>query len=245
MLPIIGVTGNIITINDLDYEYFNVNYSPQGFTQSILKAGGAPIIIPLGDKEYVKEYISMVDALILTGGEDVSPMLYGEEPRKVIGRTSPMRDEFEIALFKEAVHQKKPILGVCRGLQLINVVLGGTLYQDLSEDQSITIQHVQKTKSEFVTHSIQVKKNSILSNIMNSGDYVNSYHHQAINDLGNGLEVTAWSRDNVIEAIESVDKEQSIVGIQWHPELNALSNEQSLKIFQNLVERAELSKALR
>lgn len=242
MLPIIGITGNIITINDYDFEFFDVNYSPKGFTQAVVKAGGVPIILPLANKENVTEYISMIDALILTGGEDVSPMLYNEEPRKVIGRTSPMRDEFEITLFKEAVLQKKPVLGVCRGLQLINVIFGGTLYQDLSEDKSISIQHVQKTKAEFVTHSIKVKTDSIISDIMESGDYVNSYHHQAINELGNGLEVTAWSKDNVIEAIESVDKDQGIVGVQWHPELNALTNEKSLKVFQNLVKRAKQGK---
>lgn len=207
-------------------------------------SGGTPIIIPINESAYTAAYIQLIDGLLLTGGQDVTPMLYNEEPRKVIGPTSPERDKFEVALIKEAIRQKKPILGICRGLQLINVVLGGSLLQDLSEDESITLQHVQRSQPEFSTHSIKVKSGTHLADTVENNSYVNSIHHQAIKDLGKGLSVSAWSLDNVIEAIEVVDIQQSIIGVQWHPELTFLENDESLAIFKDLVERSILFKSI-
>lgn len=244
MKPVIGITGNISQILGDHRNAFNVNYSPLGFSQAIEKAGGTPIILPITHSENALEMISILDGILFTGGEDVSPSNYREEPRMVIGATSPERDQAEIRLLKEAMRQKKPILGVCRGMQLINVVLGGSLYQDLSENPNITIQHVQKTKPQYPTHSIQVKDNSHIATIFTSGDYVNSFHHQVLKDIAPGLDVTAWSHDNVPEAIEMFDDNQSIIGLQWHPELNALkNNDQSFAIFKDLIARASKFKA--
>lgn len=241
--PIIGITGNTSAFKTDDFEAFKINYSSTGFSTAISMAGGTPIILPINEAAFAKEYIQLIDGLLLTGGQDVTPLLYGEEPRKVIGPTSPERDNCEVALIKEAIRQKKPILGICRGLQLINVVLGGSLLQDLSEDESITIQHVQRSQPEFSTHSIKVKSGTHLADIIENNSYVNSVHHQAIKDLGKGLTVSAWSPDNVIEAIEVVDDTQSIIGIQWHPELTFLDNDDSLAIFKDIVERSIHSKA--
>lgn len=241
--PIIGITGNTSAFKTDDFEAFKINYSSTGFSTAISMAGGTPIILPINEAAFAKEYIQLIDGLLLTGGQDVTPLLYGEEPRKVIGPTSPERDNCEVALIKEAIRQKKPILGICRGLQLINVVLGGSLLQDLSEDESITIQHVQRSQPEFSTHSIKVKSGTHLADIIKNNSYVNSVHHQAIKDLGKGLTVSAWSPDNVIEAIEVVDDTQSIIGIQWHPELTFLDNDDSLAIFKDIVERSIHSKA--
>ncbi|MGO4938769.1 gamma-glutamyl-gamma-aminobutyrate hydrolase family protein [Fundicoccus sp. Sow4_D5] len=241
--PIIGITGNTSAFKNDDFEAFKINYSSTGFSTAISLAGGTPIIIPINDATFAKEYIQLIDGLLLTGGQDVTPMLYGEEPRKVIGPTSPERDKCEVALVKEAIRQKKPILGICRGLQLINVVLGGSLLQDLSEDESITIQHVQRSQPEFSTHSIKVKSGTHIAEIIDNNSYVNSIHHQAIKELGKGLTVSAWSPDNVIEAIEVVDDNQSIIGIQWHPELTFLENHESLSIFKDLIKRSISSKS--
>lgn len=241
--PIIGITGNTSAFKNDDFEAFKINYSSTGFSTAISLAGGTPIIIPINDATFAKEYIQLIDGLLLTGGQDVTPMLYGEEPRKVIGPTSPERDKCEVALVKEAIRQKKPILGICRGLQLINVVLGGSLLQDLSEDESITIQHVQRSQPEFSTHSIKVKSGTHIAEIIDNNSYVNSIHHQAIKELGKGLTVSAWSPDNVIEAIEVVDDNQSIIGIQWHPELTFLENHESLAIFKDLIKRSISSKS--
>ena len=241
MKPVIGITGNISLLSSA--QPFNVNYSPLGFSKAIEKVGGSPIILPIMDTDNAEELISIVDGLLLTGGEDVSPKLYNEEPRMVIGPTSPERDRSEILLLKEAMKQQKPILGICRGLQLINVVLGGSLYQDLSENKDITIQHVQKTKPHHPTHSIAVKEKSHIAKIFQTGDYVNSFHHQVIKDVADGLTVSAWSQDKVVEAIELFENNQSILGLQWHPELNVLkNNEQSLAIFADLVKRANDAK---
>lgn len=236
---IIGITGNTSALTNDDFDAFKINYSSTGFSSAISKVGGVPIIIPINDPAFAKEYIQMVDGLLLTGGQDVSPMLYGEEPRQVIGPTSPDRDRGEVALIKEAIRQKKPILGICRGLQLINVVLGGSLLQDLSEDNSITLQHVQKSQPEFATLSIKVKAGTHIADIMPNNSFVNSVHHQAIKELGAGLTVSAWSPDNVIEAIELVDDDQSIIAIQWHPELTFLNDNASLEIFADLIKRAQ------
>lgn len=243
MKPVIGITGNITQYLGDPNAAFNINYSPLGFSEAIEKSGGSPIILPIMNSDNAEELISIIDGLLLTGGEDVSPSFYNEEPRIVIGPTSPERDRSEILLMHEAMRQNKPILGICRGMQLINVVLGGTLYQDLSENNSITIQHVQKTKPHYPTHSIQVMEQSHISRIFKSGDYVNSFHHQVLKDIAPGLIVTAWSQDGVPEAVELFDNSQSIVGLQWHPELNALmNNKQSFAIFKDLVERASDNK---
>lgn len=239
MKPIIGITGNISKIVGDNNATFNVNYSPLGFSQAIERAGGIPIILPITHQENLEEMVSIVDGLLFTGGEDVSPSFYNEEPRMVIGPTSPERDQSEIRLMKEAMKQSKPILGVCRGMQLINVVMGGSLYQDLSENPNITIQHVQKTRPHHPTHTLIVEEGSHLSQIYNTGDYVNSFHHQVLKEIAPGLIVTAWSHDQVPEAIEYFEDGQSILGLQWHPELNALrNNQQSFAIFKDLVDRA-------
>lgn len=238
MRPIIGITGNTANYKNADFESFKIDYVSLGFSEAVSKVGGIPIVLPVKNESFAAEYVNMIDGLLLSGGQDVSPMLYGEEPRKVIGPISPERDLSEVAIIKEAIRQKKPILGICRGLQLINVVLGGSLYQDLNEDESITIQHVQRALPEHVTHSIQVKTGSHIASIHQNGDFVNSIHHQAIKDLGNGLTVTAWSKDNVIEAIEANNEDYDILGIQWHPEVTFTTNEASLSIFKDLVTRA-------
>lgn len=243
MKPVIGITGNTTHILDDQNKTFNINYSPLGFSQAIEKAGGSPIILPIMNSDNAEELISIVDGLLLAGGEDVAPSFYNEEPRMVIGPTSPERDRSEILLIKEAMKQNKPILAICRGMQLVNVVLGGTLYQDLSENKEISIQHVQKTKPHYPTHSIQVKENSHLSTLYRSGDYVNSFHHQVLKDIAKELTVTAWSPDGVPEAIELFEDFQSILGLQWHPELNALmDNQQSFAVFTDFIQRATLAK---
>lgn len=239
MKPVIGITGNIKSVPGDNNSTFNVNYSPLGFTQAIEKVGGSPIILPVMNSDNAKELISIVDGLLLTGGEDVSPRFYNEEPRMVIGTTSPERDHSEILLLEEAMRQNKPILGVCRGMQLINVVMGGSLYQDLSENPNITLQHMQKTRPHYPTHSINIKSNSHIAKIYKTGDYVNSFHHQVLKDIVDDLTVVAWSKDDVPEAVECFKDHQSILGLQWHPELNALkNNKKSYAVFKDLVDRA-------
>lgn len=244
MQPFIGITGNEMQINRVgDVSSFHINYSARHFSTAVEENGGTPFLIPITNNIKPSEFIDRLDGLLLVGGQDVTPYFYGEEPRKVLGQTSPERDTFEIALIQEAIKQKKPILAVCRGMQLVNVVLGGTLLQDIGEDPSITIQHVQQSLTQYATHSIHINPKSRLFNITGKPEdkkvKVNSFHHQVIKDLGNELIVSARSIDNVIEAVESANDDHDIIGVQWHPEYLTNSPYSSGNLFSDLIDRAK------
>ncbi|MBO0441737.1 gamma-glutamyl-gamma-aminobutyrate hydrolase family protein [Candidatus Enterococcus ikei] len=236
MKPIIGIAGNQIIQS---VEIFNgnyVSYTPQGFVTAIQKAGGLPIVLPIGSQETAETYISKIDKLLLAGGQDISPDFFGEEPHPKLEETNRNRDIFEIALIKEAIKQQKPIFAVCRGMQLINVVLGGTLYQDLSLYPDWKVKHGQQpTQPQFATHNIQVEKDSSLYNLLGEQFKVNSYHHQAINKLAAPLKISAKSSDGIVEAIESVDSSQRVLGVQWHPELRFDVETKEFKLFDYFV----------
>lgn len=220
MTTLIGIAGNQI-IQSVDvFNGNHVTYTPQGFVTAVQNAGGLPIVLPIGNKIAAAEYVSKIDKLLLAGGQDISPDFFGEEPHPKLEETNRNRDLFEIALIKEALKQHKPIFAVCRGMQLLNVVLGGTLYQDLSLYSDWKIKHGQQpTQPQFATHSIKIEKESILFQVFGENYRVNSYHHQAINTLAPFLKATAKSSDGIIEAIESIDPSQRLLGVQWHPEL--------------------------
>ncbi|MDO4432801.1 MAG: gamma-glutamyl-gamma-aminobutyrate hydrolase family protein [Aerococcaceae bacterium] len=243
MKPIIGITCNQNILPDNTYHPFKINYSPTGFAAAIEKAGGIPMLIPIGNPELAMEYAQVIDGLLLTGGQDVSPSLYNEEPRLTLGETLPERDAIEVKLIEATLQQNKPLLGVCRGMQLINVVLGGSLYQDLPTEANITVQHIQKAQPENATHSVRVESNSHLSTIIPDGKMVNSIHHQGIKQLAPTLNAVAWSQDHIIEAYEKIDDNTSIIGIQWHPELSYEKHPESLHLFADFVQRANKRKA--
>lgn len=221
MKPIIGIAGYLLTRIDNHLLNFEVNQSPRSVSSSIEKAGGLPIVLPLSNPIDAERYVDMIDALILTGGSDVDPLLYHEEPSLKIGKIDPDRDAFEIALIEEAWRQQKPIFAICRGLQLLNVAFGGSLYQDLEEYPNLEVNHVQPTYWDYPTHSIKIEEDSLIGRSLGTKAVINSYHHQAIKGLANEFEAVAWSDDRIIEAIESKDKKQKVVAIQWHPEVLA------------------------
>ncbi|WP_237580203.1 gamma-glutamyl-gamma-aminobutyrate hydrolase family protein [Candidatus Enterococcus huntleyi] len=233
--PIIGIAGNQLIHAT---EVFNgnfVTYTPQGFVDGVLEAGGLPFILPISHPDTAKEYIKNIDKLLLAGGQDVSPRLYNEEPHPKLQETNYSRDIFEAALIKEAIKQKKPILSVCRGTQLLNVVLGGSLYQDLSQYEQWSVKHEQQpTAPQFSTHRINVAPNSRISQLVPDNSYVNSYHHQAIKDVSPKLIATAWSTDGLVEAVEA-DDGSAILGVQWHPELTHHVDEKEQRIFDYFV----------
>ncbi|MDK6369442.1 MULTISPECIES: gamma-glutamyl-gamma-aminobutyrate hydrolase family protein [unclassified Aerococcus] len=216
--PIIGIPMNRLTSDDEHYTGLPIFYTHEGFPKGLIKAGGTPIFFPLTHKAETEYYLDLVDAVIFTGGQDLSPHLYGEEPGFKLQNISHERDIFEMAVFHSAWKRKLPILGVCRGMQLMNVSLGGSLYQDLSENPDVRIQHVQKSATNIATHSIQVKPNSWISQSYFDGDLVNSYHHQGVKKVADALQATAWSPDGVVEAIEAKDDDHFAVGVQFHPE---------------------------
>ncbi len=166
-----------------------------------------PIVVNNFNLFNIEKYVSMCDIIILSGGGDIDPVFFGEKSTedKKLDIVPRKRDIFEIKIIREAIKQKKYILGICRGMQIINIALGGTMYQDIDN-------HMNKN------HYVKIREKSILSSYFNSKNiYVNSIHHQAVKDIGNNLKVIAVSKeDNYIEAIESFDKK--ILGLQWHIE---------------------------
>ncbi|ALS00733.1 glutamine amidotransferase [Enterococcus silesiacus] len=236
MTTTIGIAGNQI-IQSVDvFNGNHVTYTPQGFVTAVQKAGGLPMVLPIGNEEVAASYISKIDKLLLAGGQDISPDFFGEEPHPKLEETNRNRDLFELALIKEAIKQNKPIFAVCRGMQLINVALGGTLYQDLSLYSEWSVKHGQQpTQPQFATHGIKIEKDSALYQVFGAEYRVNSYHHQAINDLASSLKITARSSDGIAEAIESIDANQRLLGVQWHPELRFDTAAKEFKLFEYFV----------
>jgi len=215
----------------------NAAFAPRPVIEAIVKAGGLPIILPSVDPEDVADYLPLFDGVAFLGGFDVDPTFFDQEPHLRLGKTYRKRDLFEIELLKQAVAANKAILGICRGLQLINVGLGGTLYQDLSEDPTAEIKHSQAAAGNQPSHHITVVPGSTLAKLTGVRPYVNSRHHQAVNQVAPSLTITAQADDQVIEALESKDSDQ-IVAVQWHPENMYKHHEETRQIFENFVNRA-------
>ena len=185
--------------------------------RAIRSAGGHSVIITPVEREYEAWYqVQAIDGLVLSGGDDVSPLLFGEEPHHGIGRVDRSRDVWEIALSRMAVREEKPILGICRGMQAMNVAFGGDVYQDIAS-RTDTICHQQTSAHGTTWHTVHVSQGSRLRELFGEMIAVNSYHHQAVRRIADGLTVVATSSDGVTEAIEG--REKWLVGVQWHPEL--------------------------
>jgi putative glutamine amidotransferase len=238
--PFIGIPGNILRgLNET--QGLPITYTPQGFIEGIQAANGVPFVFPISSPEDASYYIDQVDGLLLAGGQDVSPSLSGEEPHLKLQATEPARDAFEMALIKEELAQHKPILAICRGMQLLNVMYGGTLYQDLSDYTDLSVQHLQQTYFSTGSHSVTLDPESQLGRIFGESYLVNSYHHQAIKALSDSFQAVAWSKDNLIEGFESKDTEQSIVAVQWHPELMLKEDTKMQRLFTDFVKKASIS----
>ena len=233
--PLIGLSASI---NDKGYSMVSATY-----INSIVKAGGTPVILPaVTDGQTLRSAVAQLDGLILVGGADVNPLWYGENPIQPLGGVDPQRDLYELKLIKLASDRNIPILGICRGCQLLNVAFGGTLYQDIpSQRRDNHIKHQQTLPSHYGSHVAYLKPGSPLVEILGKDTLaINSFHHQAVKDLAPGFEAIALAPDSVIEAITAYPN-RSILGVQWHPE--ALTNEGDttmLKIFTHLVEKAEV-----
>ena len=210
MKPIIGISPSI------DGEKM---FLQRDYVDAIYRAGGIPFVLPLTTKtEEILSLVNHLDGLLLSGGEDVDPIYFNEEPLPGLGEVSPERDHFEITLSQAFLKANKPILAICRGCQVLNIAVGGDIYQDLPSQRKELIQHMQRAPKSFPTHQIQVVEGSLLHKIVGSKTYrVNSFHHQAVRRVVSPFFVTATAKDGVIEAFES--KEHTFVlGVQWHPE---------------------------
>lgn len=234
--PIIGIAANQLAAGSTEFYGNPVTYTPQGFVSAIEAVGGLPLLLPITQAENAKAYISSVDKLLLAGGQDVDPVLYDEDPHPLLQGTHLDRDIFEQALIQEALAQNKPIFAVCRGMQILNVTLGGNLYQDLSLYSDWSVRHVQApTLPKDPTHRISVEATSLLGQLVGDNYRVNSYHHQAIKRLAAPLKATALSSDQLIEAVEWHDDSQRVLAVQWHPELSFHTTPSELVLFDYFV----------
>jgi microsomal dipeptidase-like Zn-dependent dipeptidase/gamma-glutamyl-gamma-aminobutyrate hydrolase PuuD len=212
------------------------------YIRAILKAGGAPVLIPvMTDGAILREIVVHLDGLVMTGGEDVDPQWYNETPRQQLGEVDPERDRYDIKLVKLAADRNIPILGICRGEQLVNVAFGGTLYQDIPSQRGggSLIKHVQKMPGQYASHKATVVPQSQLADIIGAGEHgVNTFHHQAVKDVAPGFRPVAWSPDSIVEAIEAYP-EYPVLAVQWHPEAMVAGDDTTmLKIFRFLTDKA-------
>ena len=244
MPPIIGITATLK--EDVD----TVAERPLGrfvradldYVEGVAGAGGAPVVLPPVGESAAEALIHSLDGLLLSGGSDLDPSYYGEKPVSELGVTLPERDAFEMALVRLALRRGMPVFGICRGMQVLNVALGGTLYQDLpSQREQDPLKHRQDTPKWQPTHEVRVSEGSYIAEVMGRESVkVNSYHHQGIRDLAEGLVVTGRSLDGVIEAVEAEDlSERWLLGVQWHAEAMRGSGPQQESLFEAHVSAAE------
>ena len=238
MRKIIGIGGNLMFDTGGMFPGYARSYVNDDYVQAVKSAGAAPIILPvIEDREIVRRQLQNLDAVILSGGYDVDPQLFGEQPHKLLGDTLRERDVFDTLLIQEARQLGLPILGICRGLQILNVIGGGTLYQDCSEAQNSFVRHWQNHRPDQATHSISIEDDSILHDIFGSRTQVNSFHHMAIHKLAPGYRATAFAEDEIIEGIESISGSW-VLAVQWHPEMMHRVSDRTLELFRLLVKKA-------
>lgn len=208
-----------------------------GYMKVIEACGGLPLMLPLTeDTEELDQCFSMCDGILLTGGHDVDPALYGEQPAKACGIICHPRDVMEKYLFKRAVKEDKPVFGICRGIQFMNAVLGGSLYQDLPSEHPSETEHHMTPPYDVPIHQVTVLEGTLLAEIIGAGEHqVNSYHHQAVKEAAPLAQVMAYSEDGLIEAI-SIPEKKFIVGVQWHPEFSYEKDAECRSLVQAFVD---------
>ena len=245
--PVIGISG---------YSESGSCRANMTYVNSVRMAGGVPLVIPVtGDDAQIEAVLSAIDGLVMTGGEDVDPLKwFGEEPIRGLGEVVPARDNFDVKLVRAAVAKGIPVLGICRGEQLLAVAFGGSLWQDIpSQVPASYVKHRQgPTTGTYGTHSIAIERGSMLSRILGNREsaVVNSFHHQAIKNVPQGFRIVATAADGIIEAVERPKDTQRlapafkdgggwILGVQFHPEvITSGGNPEFLPIFQALIDQA-------
>ena len=227
--PLIGVTALV------DYGRESLWMLP-GYFEGISEAGGVAVMLPVvSDMDEARRLMDTVDGLLIAGGQDVGPEMYGDTKLSVCGETSPERDVSDVMLLDEALRLNKPVLGICRGIQLINAHLGGTLYQDLPSQHPSDVCHRQAPPYDRPSHEVIIARGTPLWEIFRVESLpVNSCHHQAIRTLAPGLQAMGVSEDGLVEAVYLPER-SFLFAVQWHPEFSHKADENSRKIFRAFV----------
>ncbi len=213
--PLIGVTTSVTIDKSPERAYVNASY-----LRAVEGAGGIPVLLPPYLSEQARRALwERLDGVLLTGGGDIDPARFNEPAHPTVADVSTLRDALEIDVVERALGDGIPLLAICRGLQVLNVALGGTLYQDLPADSPSHVVHSQKEPRDQATHAVKVMgEGTRLASIVGVPEIeVNSFHHQAIKRLAGGLKDVAWAPDGIIEAVE-MEGDQFVLAVQWHPE---------------------------
>lgn len=231
--PAVGVT---IAYDGRREAFFHLR---KDYVRSVEQEGGLPLVLAPGRAGDAKELLKRLDALVLTGGDDVDPAFYGEQPHTSVRGLVHERDEFELALVREALERDLPLLAICRGHQVLNVAVGGTLIQDIPSQVAGAVAHDPEGERWALAHSVRIEPGTRLHGILGRDEVqVNSFHHQAVKEIGRGLVVSARSpEDGVVEGIELPDRRFAL-GVQWHPESFWGRPEGFRPLFRALVEAA-------
>jgi len=237
--PVIGIVGNLLVEQGGFSPGMERSYVNNDYVAAVERAGGIPLILPVVRGQDVAErQTECADALLISGGYDIDPLLYGEEPHRALEFVYRDTDIFQLRTIKTALAKGQPLLAICKGIQLLNVACGGTIYQDLDEIPDSFVKHSQNRKRSCPSHTVVAEEGSVIAELLGTTFPVNSYHHQAVKDVGRGLKVTSRAMDGVTESLE-IEGEPFVVGVQWHPEMMMSGGDDMLPLFLRLVEEAE------
>ncbi len=237
MHPIIGI---VACARDRGRQFVS-----EAYIQAVEMAGGVPVLIPCtGDSSHFPRYYSMCDGFLFCGGDDISPRLFGEDLLTEEGRTDEETDLFHLAFMKYALSTSLPVLAICRGMQVMNITRGGSIWQDISLKEGTFQNHMQLSeKRSDVCHRISCSQNSMLYDICGNFIDTNSFHHQCIKTVGQGLKIAALAADGVIEALED-SSASFVIGVQWHPECMYSSCPPMRDLFLIFTEHAKKAKSI-
>lgn len=245
--PVIGIpTQNLQSIGGVPDNLPPSWVMSHRYILTLTGVGAVPWMIPLlhDDEETLRAVYEELDGVFLPGGADIDPASYREERHPSCDRSDPPRDAVEVALVKWALADRKPVFGVCRGLQLINLAAGGTLYQDLADQRPGSVKHDyfpfrDGFARDYMAHDVEVTPDTRLARAAGSTRFrVNSMHHQGVRDLGDGLVVSAVAPDGVVEGLESPADHHFLVGVQWHPEVLSDRDSRMKRLFEDFVREA-------
>lgn len=217
MHPIIGIPCHCYYQEDAEQ---SLHGNRRNYVQAVEYAGGLPVLIPiLSDLSELDHLLPFLNGILFSGGMDIQPYHYGEQPQPLLRAVDPQLDTFEMALVHWALQRDMPVLGICRGMQLINVALGGTLYQDLAAQHPGSLQHNRSDlPRRDLAHSMSIDRGSLMMDILQARQLaVNSFHHQAVKEPGEGVRISGWAEDGVVELLE-VARRRFVMGVQCHPE---------------------------
>ena len=236
--PYIGITMR----HELETERF---YLARHYGEAVAAAGGVPVHIPLiPDRDLIKAFVEGLDGVLLPGSaSDVDPLRYGREPHARLGPVHPLRDETDLLLLKEVEERRLPLLAICFGMQVWNVHRGGSLIQDIASEVPKAYKHEQGAPRDRRSHRVRIGPESLLAGLAGEVSVlVNSHHHQALEQIGEGLQASAWSTDGLVEAVEDMREGRWALGVQWHPEIGWEKDELSERIFNSFLAAASSSR---